>query len=376
MPDVFESVFGQPLVRQYLRTCIANDQVSHAYLFTGLSGSNKTQAAFAFAQAILCEKGGCGVCDDCVRASRRKHPDIHFLTPQGASGYLVEQIRDVVAEISLAPIRAKRKVYIFDRVDLLGTYAANAFLKTLEEPPDDVVIILMGRTHESILPTIVSRCQVVPFRHIPSSEAAGIVVQHTGVALEKATYAIEACGGSVPDAVSFVKDTERLAYRQRVLKIMESLRQSDDMQLLKFASELVIAAKAPLDAVRVAQQQELEENADFLAASAIRRIEAQNKNSLARKTSQYLRQTMSIISSWLRDVLMVCSGVPDRIINVDAQAAVEAAAALTDIPRVSRALQEVTDAEKAIAYNVSPETCFDVLLLNIREVLYDTSSAY
>ena len=376
MADVFDSVYGQPLVRQYLRACIANHQVGQGYLFTGLAGSNKTQAAYAFAQAILCEKDGCGQCDDCVRVMRRKHPDVHFLSPGGASGYLIEQIRQVVAEIGLAPIRAKKKVYIFDRADLLGTYAANAFLKTLEEPPDDVVIILLGRTAESILPTIVSRCQVVPFRHIPASEAAGIVVQNTGVSEQRAVYAIEACGGSISEAVSFVKDTERLAFRTRVLAIMGSLADADDMQVLKCASELVLKAKAPLDAVRVAQQAELEANADFLANSAIRRIEAQNKNALARKASLYLRQTTSIISSWLRDVLMVFSGTADRIINVDVTDSVAAAAARTDISRVSRALREVEDCDRAIAYNVSPETCIDVLLLNIREVLYDTSSAY
>ena len=157
---------------------------------------------------------------------------------------------------------------------------------------------------------------------------------------------------------------------------MGSLADADDMQVLKCASELVLKAKAPLDAVRVAQQAELEANADFLANSAIRRIEAQNKNALARKASLYLRQTTAIISSWLRDVLMVCSGTADRIINVDVTDSVAAAAARTDISRVSRALREVEDCDRAIAYNVSPETCIDVLLLNIREVLYDTSSAY
>ena len=89
----------------------------------------------------------------------------------------------------LAPIQAGRKVYILDRVDLLGVQAANAFLKTLEEPPADVVLILLARTRESVLPTIVSRCQVVPFRTIPVSEAAGIVVQNSGASPEQARVA-------------------------------------------------------------------------------------------------------------------------------------------------------------------------------------------
>ena len=138
MSDVFDSVFGQPHVRDYLRASVRSGRVSHAYLFTGPAGSNKTTAAYALASAILCKEGGCGTCETCRRIERRKHPDARFYAPEGAGGYLVEQVREIVADTSLAPIQADRKVYILDRVDLLGVQAANAFLKTLEEPPADV----------------------------------------------------------------------------------------------------------------------------------------------------------------------------------------------------------------------------------------------
>ena len=130
MADVFDGVLGQPRVREFFRATIASGRVSHAYLLTGPAGSNKTSAAYAFAQAILCEKNGCGECDDCARVLRRRHPDVHYYAPEGAQGYLVEQVREIVSDVSLAPIRAKSKVYILDRVDLLGTQAANAFLKS------------------------------------------------------------------------------------------------------------------------------------------------------------------------------------------------------------------------------------------------------
>ena len=197
MADVFEQIFGQPRVREFLRASVESDRVTHAYLFTGPAGSNKTQAAYALAAALICKDGGCLACDECERIKRRKHPDVRYFAPEGAAGYLVEQVRDIVADTELAPIQASKKVYILDRVDLLGTAAANAFLKTLEEPPDDVVLILLGRTRESVLPTIVSRCSVVPFRLIPASEAAAILSQRTGASAELAKVAIEACGGSI-----------------------------------------------------------------------------------------------------------------------------------------------------------------------------------
>lgn len=376
MPDVFDSVYGQPKVREFLRRTISTGRISHAYLFTGMAGSNKTQAAYAFAQAVVCERRGCSNCDDCKRIQRRKHPDVRYFAPAGASGYLVEQIREIVADAEVAPIRAKRKVYIIDRVDLLGVHAANAFLKTLEEPKPGVVMVLLGRTRDSVLPTIVSRCQVVPFRQIPANEAVGILVQNTGVAREKAAAAIQACGGSITKATEFIRSPERMAYRKQVLEVLSALRASDDLDVLAAASELVVGAKAPLDAVRAQQERELEENADFLAASALRRLEARNKSAITMQTFDYLAQLTSIIRSWLRDVLVVCNGMPELVINADALAGIEAAARVARPESVARALRAVDEADDAMAYNVSLETCIDVLLFDIREALYETHSPH
>lgn len=383
MPDAFENILGQPQVRAFLRTSVRSSHVTHAYLFCGPAGSNKTTAAYALAQAIICPKGPdgprggmCGACDACGRIARRKHPDVRYYAPAGASGYLVEQIREIIADVALAPIQAKRKVYILDRVDLLGTAAANAFLKTLEEPPDDVVLVLLGRTRESVLPTIVSRCQVVTFRHIPASEAAGIIRQNTGAPLDQARQAIEACGGSITGAVEFLRapGNERLAYRSEVLATMASLARADDWDVICYARTLVEKSKAPLDEVRAAQEAELAENADFLAKSAIRQIEARNKRQLSAKTAEYLRQTTAIIGSWLRDVLAVCVGTPELVINTDVREAIDEAARATDEARLVTALKAVSETNRALSCNVSPETCLDALLFEVREVLNGSGS--
>ena len=125
MADAFENIFGQPRVRDFLRASVRGGHVSQAYLFCGPAGSNKTAAAYALAQAYLCPKGAkgprgglCGACDACSRIARRKHPDVRYYAPEGAGGYLVEQIREIVSDVSYAPIQAKSKVYILDRVDM------------------------------------------------------------------------------------------------------------------------------------------------------------------------------------------------------------------------------------------------------------------
>ncbi len=385
MPDAFENILGQPRVRDFLRTSVKGGRVTHAYLFVGPSGSNKTMAAYALAQALMCPKGPdgprggqCGACDACGRIMRKKHPDVHYYAPAGVNGYLVEQVREIVADTALAPIMANKKVYILDRVDLLGTSAANAFLKTLEEPPADVVLILLGRTRESVLPTILSRCQVVPFRHIPASEAAGIIRQNTGAPIEQARMAIEACGGSITRAIEFLRSSgnERLAFRSFVLQVMASLARADDWDVLRWARELVEKAKAPLDDVVAEQEAELAENADFLQKSAIRQIEARNKRQIGAKTTEFLRQTHAIMGSWLRDVLMVRAGAPELVVNVDARQAIEAAAACADEARLYEGLRAVDRADQAIAYNISPETCMDALLFEVREVLHGSGSTH
>ncbi len=369
MSDIFDGIFGQPRVREFLRASIASGRVSHAYLFTGPAGSNKTAAAYAFAQAILCKDHGCRTCDDCRRIERRKHPDVHFYTPEGAQGYLIEQIREIVSGVSLAPIRATGKVYILDRVDLLGVSAANAFLKTLEEPVEGVTFILLGRTREAVLPTIVSRCQVVPFRHIPAREAAGILSQKTGVTPEQARIAIEACNGSITRAMTFAKSAERAEFRARIMEVLSNLPLSDERDVLEYAAELIERAKAPLDNVRTQQSEELAESADFLTKTALKQIELRHKRALSMATRESLNQTTSIIRSWLRDVLMIASGTPDLIVNIDQREVLQRVAQKVTPASIMSALREAYKTDETLSYNVSPETCLDVLLFSIREVL-------
>ncbi len=375
MSDAFDGIIGQPKVREFLRSCVSSDRVSHAYLFCGPAGSNKTQAAYAFACAILCEGNPCADCEGCTSQAcrhivRKAHPDVHYLAPEGAQGYVVDQIRDVMADTLLAPIQAKRKVYIIDRVDLLGTAAANAFLKTLEEPPSDVVLILLGRTRESVLPTIVSRCQVVPFRHIPASEAAGILVQNTGCTLPEASIAIEACGGSITKAADFLRSKERARLRLTMTQALASLARADDLDVLGYAAEIVLASKAPLDQVRREQERVLDERSEFLQKSALKTLETRHKRALSQASFELLRQMTSVAKSWLRDVEMICSGAERLVINVDCLDALRDCAERTDLARVCRALMRVQAADEAISYNVSPQVSIEAMLFEIREELY------
>lgn len=382
--DAFDNILGQPQVRDYLRSSLVADRITHAYLFTGPAGSNKVQAAYALAQALVCPKGPkgprgsvCGECDGCRRVTKRTHPDVHYYSPEGASTYLIEQIREIVSDVFLAPIQSTRKIYILDRADLMSVGAANAFLKTLEEPPDNVVFILLGRTRESVLPTISSRCQIVPFRHIPPTEAAAIIAQNTGASAELARQVMEACSGSITRAIGFIREkgNARIQFRQELLRQLSAVGRADDWQVLKMARGITERSKALVDEDRVKLEAELESNKDLFEKSALRRIEARNKRQLSLKTAEYLHQSIAIMKSWLRDVMAVVAGTPELVINTDFLAEVRAAALDVDVATVAYALRRIEETEQALDYNVSPETCLDAMLFQVREVFNGSGAA-
>ncbi len=374
MADPFDSILGQPRVRDFLRASVAAGRVSHAYLFAGIPGSNKTTAAYALAQALVCLQGGCEKCDDCRRIRRQSHPDVHFYIPEGANGYLINQIRELTADIMRAPIRAKTKVYIIDRVDMLGTAAANAFLKSLEEPPKNVVMILLGHSCEAVLPTIGSRCQVVAFPAIPENEALGIVCQNSGIPRERARIALAACDGSITKAIAFCKNNEGFEYRTLVLQALSSLKHADDWDVLCLSRTLIQKAQAALDTFREAQEEQLAQHAEFLAAPAVKQITERNKRILAAHSSELLHRMYSIIKSWVRDLVALCGGASHVVINEDVYTLLETTARHITLARALGALDAIQRADEAIAYNVSPQTCTDALLLELREVLYDPDS--
>ena len=172
-PQIFEDVVGQEHIERTIKNAIAQDKVSHAYLFTGPRGTGKTTTARLLAKALLCEKGPTaepdGTCDDCEMIAAGEHPDVYELDAASRTG--VENVREeIIGRVQFAPTRGRYKVYIIDEVHMLSTAAFNALLKTLEEPPSHVVFILATTDPQKVPETIHSRCQRFDFRRI-STEA-------------------------------------------------------------------------------------------------------------------------------------------------------------------------------------------------------------
>lgn len=359
---------AQPRVRTFLKRAVEGGRTSHAYLFVGSPGSGKLDAAWALAQALVCPAGGCGACEACVRASRKTHPDIHYYAPESVTGYLIDQVRSLIEDVSLAPIRAKTKVYIVNRADQLKADSANALLKTLEEPPAGVVFILLGISAETILPTIVSRCQCVPFSMVSPVAAARSVAHATGLPLARCRMAV-AVAGSPARATEFLKSGERQEARRVMVRVLDGLPDFDDLDVLDGAREIVLAAHAPLDGVREEQKEALSAQADYLSRGAMKQLEARYKRELSARERSGIMEVLASARVLLRDVLIRVERADAEIVSEDAAGVVDRLAARVDSATAVRAVDAVLAAERNIARNVTPQLAVEVMLFDIRKAL-------
>ncbi len=366
---VFDDLVGQERVAGFLRHAVEGGMVSHAYLFVGPPGSGKATAAKSLACAIICDDDGCGTCGECYRIRRGSHPDVHLVEPEGAAGYLAEQVRDIIHDVSLAPIDGSHKIYIVKSADLFNDASANAFLKTLEEPPDDVTIVLMAHSFDAVLPTIASRCQVVRFRRIPPSESAAILVAKTGADPDEAAAALAAAGGVVVRARDFLASPARREARAAILRILKDLAYADDLDVLVAAKELLTAVKAPLEDVKAAQSAEIAQRSDFMGRGGSKALEERHKRELTAREREGVAEVLNVAESWLRDCLVISQGVDDLVVNTDAKDAMSGIGAIITPGAAVTALNAVNDARRRISYNVSPQLAIEAMLFDIREVL-------
>ncbi|MDO4404242.1 MAG: DNA polymerase III subunit delta' C-terminal domain-containing protein [Atopobiaceae bacterium] len=380
VPAALSVLDDQPSVRDFLARALAEDRLSHAYLFLGAPGSGKTEAALALAQCIVCPNGGDASCDECIRVRHRTHPDVRIVDPESATGYLVEQVRALIDDVPLAPVRGQAKVYILTNAGLLRPEAANALLKTIEEPPPGVTFILLGRTVDAILPTIVSRCQRVVFKIVSPGVAIHSVERACGASPVEAQIAL-AVAGTPERASEFLRSSSRRQVRRLMVRTITELARDDEWDVLCSARALVEAVweaqgrssqkgrgKAE-DPVKKALEERIAGQEDYLSRGAIAQIEKTVKRELTARERSGMMEALAAAESLLRDVLMRCEDVPAPLVNQDVADAVERIANGTCTAGAVRSLEVVTQAADNIAHNVNPQLAFEVMLLRVKEAL-------
>ena len=367
----FEGIMGQSQVSRFLAQAHSEGRLSHAYLFAGPVGSGKTEMATALAKALLCPLGGCGDCDTCRRIQRSTHPDVHWVEPEGVSTYKVEQVLQLNADAARAPIRSNHKLYVIARADLLNSASANAFLKTLEEPPADTSFVLMARSRDAVLPTLVSRCQTLVFRKIPDDEAVGLVRRETGADEQTARIALSVSGGSTKAACEFALSPSQKQIRNTAIETMERISSMDAGDVVDAAKRLLEAVELPAGEVKSKYATQRERNEEFMSKGALRHIDEQQKRAIGSLKRKGLSEVFCVARSWLRDCAAVAIGGSNLMVNADCHYTIELTAASMSAHNFVAAERAVEKAASRIAHNVSPQLVLETMLFDIRKALND-----
>ncbi|OIN96700.1 DNA polymerase III subunit delta' [Candidatus Desantisbacteria bacterium CG1_02_38_46] len=192
--NALDKIKNQNLASRILKGILKTGRIANTYLFTGLQGTGKKFAAIQFAKALNCPNGGCEQCPSCIKIGEFSHPDVHIITPElNKDSILVDQMRNMQREAYLKPFIARFKVYIIEEAGNMTEEAANSLLKILEEPPVDTVFILTTSSPQDILPTIISRCQMVRFTTKSKTDLAHLPGSHGVEKVEKVLSLIELC---------------------------------------------------------------------------------------------------------------------------------------------------------------------------------------
>lgn len=219
MTKLFSDIVGQKLAVSILSSQLNSGQFSHAYVFLGDEGAGKEYMAREFAKYILCENLGKEKCESCMRVEKGTHPD--FIVVHGEEGIKIEEVREVIEKVNLHPILSKKKVLLFTKAENLGLEAANALLKTLEEPPADSVVILTAISEKSLLPTIISRAQKIRIGKFDAKEITTILLKDfSQKEIEKVLPFAE---GSIGEAKRLILDQKYFDSKSELLSQIEQV---------------------------------------------------------------------------------------------------------------------------------------------------------
>ena len=227
-------------VVDFLRRAVAEGHAHHAYLLTGPTHIGKLTTAMALAGVLLCESNtGCGRCRHCALAQRGVHPDLRVLElPTDRKTIPIKDVHEFTQGLALKPLETPRKVYIVDSADLLSEDGANAFLKTIEEPPPAVTLILTATDPARLLPTIVSRCQRIALRPASAEATADYLVRVKGVDPSRAATIARASHGLPGWAVLAAQDSTVLEERALRTADLVGLLRATRLDRLKYADGL------------------------------------------------------------------------------------------------------------------------------------------
>ncbi len=322
------TTIGHEWAVDYLCGVIQSQHISHAYLFTGPAHIGKTHLAKEMAAALNClgNASPCGKCSACIRTEEGTHPDVTLVEPEGRR-LKIDQVRDLQHTLSLSPVEGRWRVCIITDFQQATTQAANALLKTLEEPPGKVVLLLTATDADLLLPTIVSRCQVLALRAVPRARLKEALRERLDGQEERAELIARLSGGQVGWALSAIEEDDRLEKRREHIETL----------------------------------------LDLLRQGRAARIQAAERLSKVKD----LPGIIKLWQGWWRDVLLASCDCKDLIVNIDFMDSVCQTAeqyAFTEAEEAVRGLEKTLE---QLDQNVNARLALEVLLLSWHQIALD-----
>lgn len=334
---------GHPRAVTSLRRDLSERGASHAYLFVGTPGIGRATLARELAQALNCETAGgdapCGECRACERIASARHADVETLSPRSAcdisehdhtrdttSSLRICQVRRVERTLRSAPYEGRTRVIIVDPADALTPEAANAFLKTLEEPPPNAVIILIATSAEALLPTVRSRCRTIALQAVPESALRAALVERWGASADEADKIARLAFGRPGWARAVLDDEGLLDERSTLLRKIRDVSAGPRDERLAYAEDLA-------------------------ARWSARRDEA--------------REELEAWQSWWRDVLVMRAGRADLVIHEEMAEDLSLVAAEVRAVDVLDFIEAIRATIRHLEGNANARLALDVMMLGV-----------
>ncbi len=312
-----------------LQNSIETGRVSHAYLFSGPRQIGKATLAREFAKALNCLEPDrpCGRCRSCKKIEASIHPDVQVIDlEEGSKNIGIDAVRRLQEGVALRPFEGQTKVYVIEDVELLSEPASNALLKTLEEPPPSVVLVLTTPDATSLLPTVASRCQQVELRPLPPVAVEAALRERHGVDPERARLLASLARGRMGWAVQAASNRNALDKRSELLEKLLALPGMGLVGRFAYAAELA---------------------------------------TLYGRDPEAARSTLEMWQSWWRDLLLSRLGLTKLVVNVDLRGRVGTEASGYSVEALGRMVRSIQKTISLLGQNVNPRLALEALMLSV-----------
>jgi DNA polymerase III subunit delta' len=324
----FKNLLGHEKAKSLLQGAVAQKKLGHAYLFRGPDGVGKKTAAQMFAAFLNCkspqEGNACCRCTSCRKYISGNHPDLIHIAPEGAA-IKIGQVRELKHQLSFPPLEAAVRVVILEDIHTMRREAANSLLKTLEEPAPDNLFILTADQAGEILPTIISRCQIIPFGALDHENMARVLMQEKGLEKSDADTLASVAEGSLGRA-KFLLEQDLLAFRQEVVEQLLLLQngQPETITQIFLLSERAAALK------------------------------------------ENIQEFLALLRLWYRDLVLVSAGVPvSSAVNKDLVSSLPTAIKRWSLAQIYEKLHRLDLAEKQLLRNCSRSLVLETLFFDL-----------